>query len=168
MISMEAEKEFYQYFKINMGESSANYFQIEFWNGIEEIDCEEKFFELIDRFYKEKKENINKGRRIALKARDYIINHYQKPLSLNDVAEELDLNPSYLCRLFKEEMQTSFVTFLQNYRIEKAAELLSGTNDKIGEIGELVGYENQQYFNKVFKSIKGMSPSEFREKKRYT
>ena len=56
MISMEAEKEFYQYFKINMGESSANYFQIEFWNGIEEIDCEEKFFELIDRFYKEKKE----------------------------------------------------------------------------------------------------------------
>ena len=166
MISMEAEKEFYQYFKINMGESSANYFQIEFWNGIEEIDCEEKFFELIDRFYKEKKENINKGRRIALKARDYIINHYQKPLSLNDVAEELDLNPSYLCRLFKEEMQTSFVTFLQNYRIEKAAELLSGTNDKIGEIGELVGYENQQYFNKVFRSIKGMAPSEFREKKR--
>lgn len=78
------------------------------------------------------------------------------------------MNPSYLCRLFKEEMQTSFVTFLQNYRIEKAAELLSGTNDKIGEIGELVGYENQQYFNKVFKSIKGMSPSEFREKKRYT
>ena len=77
-------------------------------NGIEEIDCEEKFFELIDRSYKEKKENINKGRRIALKARDYIINHYQKPLSLNDVAEELDLNPSYLCRLFKEEMQTSF------------------------------------------------------------
>ena len=164
MISVDVEKEFYQYFETNTSERNANYFRIEFWNMIDEIESDQQFFTLVDRFKQEKKENVNKGRKIALKTRDYIVQNYNRPVSLNDAADYLDLNPSYLCRVFKEEMGMSFVTFLQNYRIDKAVELLTNTDYKIFEISEMVGYENQQYFNKVFRNVKGVSPSAFREK----
>lgn len=163
MIWVDVEKEFYQYFKTYTGEGNANYFRIEFWNTVDDIENEEQFLELLHRFQQENAKNVNKGKKIALKARDYIVQNYNRPISLNNVADYLELNPSYLCRVFKEEMNVSFVTFLQNYRMDKAEDLLTNTDYKIYEISEKVGYENQQYFNKVFRNVKGVSPSAVRE-----
>ena len=166
LISIDVENEFYQFFKHTTGKDNAHLFRIEFWNAVDEIRDESQMLDLIRRFHKEKKENRNKSRKIAMRAEEYIYSNYDKAISLNDVASSLDLNPSYLCRVFREEEGISLVTFLRNYRMEKAASLLRETEYKISEISTMVGYENQQYFNKVFKAEKGISPTGYREKVR--
>lgn len=129
----------------------------------EEGGSEEKIRQLIDSVGTAGRETTGKGKKLVQKAVNYIVEHYQKPISLNDVADYLELNNSYFCRIFKEEMGMSFVSFLQDYRIEKAVEFMKDKNYKIYEIGNMVGYENQQYFNKVFKKLKGISPVAYRE-----
>ncbi|MDD4772626.1 MAG: AraC family transcriptional regulator [Eubacteriales bacterium] len=101
------------------------------------------------------------------RAVSYIRNNYMHKISLNDVADHIYLSPSYLSRIFKEEMKTSFNGFLNSVRIEKSKILLLSEQLSIIEVSELVGFSDQSYFNKVFKKITGLTPNKFREQKRY-
>ncbi|MFB5761301.1 bifunctional transcriptional activator/DNA repair enzyme AdaA [Paenibacillus medicaginis] len=92
-----------------------------------------------------------------------LVNQYKQNLKLNDVAEQVGLSPFYLERLFKKETSETPRTFLEKVRIDKAVQLLQTTNMTNLEIGYEVGFQSLSNFYKVFRSLKGCSPSEFRK-----
>ncbi len=100
-------------------------------------------------------------KRIEL-ARQYMESHYSEPLSLNDIADYVELNPSYFSNLFKTETGTNFSEYLLNIRMNKAKELLRDPKIKIYEIGNLVGYDDAVSFGRAFKKKWGISPKEYR------
>ena len=100
---------------------------------------------------------------IISKALYFIENNYDKRISLEDVACELNLSKHYLCNVFKKETGENMSLYINKLRIEKAKYLLLKTDYKVKEIFEDVGYANQQYFSKVFKKITGITISKYRE-----
>lgn len=92
-----------------------------------------------------------------------IRNNYMHKITLEDVARQVYLSPSYLSRIFKEEMKTSFSSYLNQVRIEKSKVLLMSGELSIAEISDLVGFFDQSYFNKVFKRLTGINPRRYRE-----
>lgn len=93
---------------------------------------------------------------------DYIRMHYQESISLEGVAARLDITPEYLSTLFNREMGENFTVFLKKFRISHAKRLLKGTDKKIYEIAQDVGYADPKYFNRVFKEEEGVSPGDYR------
>ncbi len=100
-------------------------------------------------------------KRIEL-ARQYMESHYCEPLSLNDIADYVELNPSYFSNLFKTETGINFSEYLLNIRMNKAKELLRDPKIRIYEIGNLVGYDDAVSFGRAFKKKWGISPKEYR------
>lgn len=98
------------------------------------------------------------------KAVVFIQQHYKEAISLDQVAAEVNLNPEYLSRVFKEEMGYTYSTFLSNIRMKKAEYLLKNTDEKVQSIAEKVGYYNVSYFSTIFKKKYGVNPYEFRRK----
>ena len=104
------------------------------------------------------------GKRNTLeKAVAFINENFHRPITLNDVAEEVMLNPSYLSNLFKETLGSTYSKYLTDLRINKAKELMNNPTMRIKEIAGQVGYDNAQYFIKVFKSVTGISPNVYKE-----
>ena len=66
-------------------------------------------------------------------------------------------------KLFKEKMEMSFVKYLNNYRLEVAAELLTTTSDDIINIAINTGFDNLSYFNRCFKKKHGITPGKYRK-----
>lgn len=128
----------------------------EFHLWIKEMIC--KMIDLLD------KHKNTKRRKIIEKAVDYVNKNYKDCLTLNSLADKLFLNPSYFCKIFKEEMGESFTKYLMNLRVEKAKELMEDPTMKIYEVAERVGYDDVQYFTKMFKAIQGVTPMQYREK----
>lgn len=93
----------------------------------------------------------------------YIKENCNRDLSLSEVADRVNLNPSYFSRLFKEETGTQFVEYVRNAKMELAKDLLKNSNKKIYEICEELGYINVQYFSTVFKNTVGMTPNEYKK-----
>ena len=91
-------------------------------------------------------------------ALSYVEDHYATVESLAEVAGYVNLNAEYFCRLFKSEVGTTFNSYLTEYRIKKAVDLLSKTDLKVYEVAEKVGYANLSYFSRVFKKITGENP----------
>lgn len=96
------------------------------------------------------------------KITEYIKQNYSKPLTMKDVASEFYLNPSYFCKLFKEESGVTFTHYLMKLRIEKAKELLETSTLKLYDIAAAIGYGNVQYFSTIFKEIENVTPSQYR------
>ncbi|PYI57381.1 helix-turn-helix domain-containing protein [Paenibacillus flagellatus] len=105
-----------------------------------------------------------KGNQHIAKVIDMIERDYGQDLSLNSVAERLNLNPAYISRLFKQMTGQPFVDYLKRVRIERSKELLlAETGLKINEIGRRVGYNSSYYFIKVFKESMGVTPGEYKK-----
>ncbi|SFB45287.1 two-component system, response regulator YesN [Cohnella sp. OV330] len=110
--------------------------------------------------FHEKKRAISKEIAEAIK---YIQAHYDQDLSLQQLADQVKMNPSYLSRLFKKHLQTSFIEYLNAYRIDMAKNLLMNTHLKSYEIAAKTGYKDDSYFSRIFKRVTGMRPHEFRK-----
>lgn len=111
---------------------------------------------------KDKKEDI---RNYAIRrAINFIREHYGENISLDMLAERLEITPEYLSALFNKEVGINFSTFLKQFRISQAKRLLKGTDEKIYAIAQQVGYNDPKYFNRVFKEEIGMSPGDYRQK----
>jgi len=108
-------------------------------------------------------EHNTKKRNTIEKAVVFIAENYNRPITLNDAAGEVLLNPSYFSNLFKETLGTSFNKYLTDFRISKAKELMKNPTVRIKEIAGMVGYNDVRYFIKVFKSITGISPNVYKE-----
>ncbi|WP_020610895.1 helix-turn-helix domain-containing protein [Sediminispirochaeta bajacaliforniensis] len=93
---------------------------------------------------------------------DLIRKEYAKELSLERVAERVDIHKVYLSRLFRRETGYTFYDFLQRYRISLAAERLRHSDVKIGDLAAEVGFHHPDQFASVFKKITGVTPSSFR------
>ncbi|ANY67121.1 hypothetical protein BBD42_12095 [Paenibacillus sp. BIHB 4019] len=96
---------------------------------------------------------------------DYIHQHYAKfDLSLEQVAEFIELNPSYVSALFKKEAGINFIPYLHTCRVFKAQQLMNEhPKMAIDKISFQVGYENPRYFFKVFKKYAGLTPGQYRD-----
>lgn len=97
---------------------------------------------------------------------DWIAAHYRENASLQQAAQVANLNPSYLSTLLKKYTGKSYTELLTEYRIERAKELLVMTDEKVYRVGQMVGYEDKYYFNRIFKRMTGMSPGEFKNQRR--
>ncbi|MCL6593689.1 MAG: response regulator [Alicyclobacillus sp.] len=92
----------------------------------------------------------------------YIALHYQEPLTLQSVAEQVYLSPSYFSRLFKAEVGTTFTEYLTQYRVQRAKTLLRLTTLPIEVVAHSTGFANASYFATTFKRVEGRTPSEYR------
>ena len=92
----------------------------------------------------------------------YIHNNYMFKITLDRLSELVNLNTNYFCKTFKETFGKTAIEYINEYRIEKACQLLIQSDDKIIEIAFLVGFESFSYFIRKFKTLKGMTPSTYR------
>ncbi|MBQ8740232.1 MAG: helix-turn-helix transcriptional regulator [Clostridia bacterium] len=95
---------------------------------------------------------------------EYVTKHFFEPITSRTVSKELHLNNSYFCRLFKKSFGCCFAEYLMEYRIEKARLFLKNSEHSISEIALKTGFNSFSYFSKVFKSIVGEAPSEYRKR----
>ncbi len=93
---------------------------------------------------------------------EYVGKNYASPITLSDIAKELFLTPNYLTTLFKKKTGTAFKKYLTHYRIHQAKKYLAEPKYRVIDIAKFVGYENDEYFCKVFKGVEGCTPSEYR------
>ncbi len=95
----------------------------------------------------------------------YVDEHYSdSSLSLNEVAKEVNISPSYLSAMFSRENKTTFVEYMTSKRMEQAKKMLLNTKEKSQTIAEQVGYKDPHYFSYIFKKTYGLSPKEYRTK----
>ncbi|MDR0584875.1 MAG: helix-turn-helix domain-containing protein [Treponema sp.] len=100
-----------------------------------------------------------------VKAIAYIKEYYADPaLQLSTAAEAAQVSPAYLSRLFSDQLGTSFVDYLTAFRIEKSEKLIRESSLSIKEIAFAAGYRDPNYFSKIFRKLRGLSPSEFAER----
>ena len=98
-------------------------------------------------------------------AKNYILLHYSSDLSLDDMSRIVDISPYYFSKIFKEETGVNFIDYLTNIRIDKAKELLLGTDCSMKEICAMIGYSDPNYFSRAFKKNVGVTPTEYKEVK---
>ena len=98
----------------------------------------------------------------AAQAKAYISLHFAEPITLNDVAARIYVNPVYLSRVFREKTGVTFTEALTRTRMEAVMHRLQETGDPISLIATDCGYRNIKYFYSQFKRYAGMSPSEWR------
>lgn len=136
---------------------------------IENVDSETvvnvvaRMFELA---ISKRKNEVGKQSRSQLSAAiRYVDEHYTDAnLSLNEVAKEVNISPSYLSAMFSRENKTTFVEYMTSKRMERAKQMLVNTNEKSQKIAEQVGYKDPHYFSYIFKKTYGISPKEYRAK----
>lgn len=101
---------------------------------------------------------------VVVLAKKYIDRNYcQSELSLSNVAEGVQVSPTYLSKQLKRELGSSFIDYLTEVRINKAIQLMNDPAIKVYEIAEMVGYSSQHYFSNTFKKVIGSSPIMYRK-----
>lgn len=101
---------------------------------------------------------------VIIKAKRYMADNYENAqLSLAMVADHVGLNEKYFTNRFTKETGETFTSYLTALRLQKAKELLKTTSFKIYEIAEMVGYNNAEHFNRMFKKSNGISPAQYRK-----
>ena len=98
----------------------------------------------------------------VLQVKKYLETHFMDNVSLQDVAEKVNLDKSYLGRVFREECGITVMGYLKNIRIEKAKELLL-CGMGASEVAMQTGFADPAYFAKIFKQEMGITPSRYRE-----
>ena len=102
--------------------------------------------------------NLNAYLRQALK---YVRENYSSDLSVRSVAGYLNISESYLAKLFKTEINITFLEYLTRVRLRKSMELMKDKNMPIYEIAQRVGYKDYRYFSGTFKKYIGIGPKEY-------
>ena len=90
---------------------------------------------------------------------------YSENLTINELAAQVYLTPTYLCLLFRQVTGTTINRYLTNVRMEKAKELLMDLSNKLYDVSYAVGYMNPSYFSRQFKKYVGCLPSEYRNRR---
>lgn len=94
---------------------------------------------------------------------EYTMENYDRDLSVVEAAAIANMSPNAFCRYFKQRTNKTYINFVLDIRIGQACKLLNRNNDlRISEIAFKTGFNNLSNFNRKFKQIKGMTPSEFR------
>ena len=108
--------------------------------------------ELADRRMGQIRENIER----------YIREHYSTEISMQSVARAMNYSDAYFCKLFKQCFKVNFSAWLNEYRIDRAREMLQNTRLSVREVSTACGCSDANYFARVFKRVTGKTPSEYR------
>lgn len=101
-----------------------------------------------------------------LRTIDYMRRNCSQHLTLRQAADFAGYSPTYFSRLFKQEVGQSFQHFLNQLRVDKSKALLLSTTESSAAISGMVGFEDQSYFCKVFKQFAGVTPDQYRKRRR--
>jgi len=110
----------------------------------------------------EKRKELEKYSNDILMALEYMRSHYMDKISLEQMAEYLEISQGHFSRMFKQQVGIPFIKYLNQYRVDKAEELLKNTNLKVYEVAEQVGIPDYIYFTQVFRNLTGKSPTDVR------
>ena len=102
------------------------------------------------------------GNLVVKRAVGMVHEYYRNGITLDEIAQRLGITPEYLGTQFHQELKVNFSTYIKTFRMNKAKELLLGTQLKMYEISERVGYSDPKYFSRVFKAETGQLPAEYR------
>jgi two-component system response regulator YesN len=94
----------------------------------------------------------------------YIADHYGEQINLQELADMVAMNKSYMCTLFKQETEMTIWTYIVAERMKMARNRLMQTKDRVYEIANDVGYEDVNYFSQLFKKHFGMTPNEYKRR----
>ena len=94
---------------------------------------------------------------------DYIREHFNEEIVINDLAARLDMSASYFSSIFKKEVGQSTMQYITSLRMERAKIYLANSDLSVAVIAKNVGYEDSQYFFRVFKKTTGMTPLQYRQ-----
>ncbi len=95
----------------------------------------------------------------------YIKEHYAENITLSTIAADFYQTPQYVARIFKAKYHKTVVNSIMEVRMEKACELLKAGEKSVAQVGEIVGYEDENYFGRVFKKYTGQSPAQYRRER---
>lgn len=93
----------------------------------------------------------------------YIEENYDKDLNMAVVSNYISMNYSLFSYVFKQYTGSNFVNYLKDLRMKEAKRLLEETDLRVNEISQKIGYDNEKHFMKTFKSVCGVSPTEYRK-----
>jgi AraC family transcriptional regulator, activator of mtrCDE len=106
--------------------------------------------------------NMNNSKEdLVKKSLLFIEKNYSAKINLSDIASELSVSKYYFCGFFKEYFGIGLVEYVNHYRITVAKQLLQEHKYSITEISSMTGFDNASYFTKIFKSLVGISPSQY-------
>lgn len=112
-------------------------------------------------------QNIGLTDKLMEKAAKYIRDNYNKNLSLEEVADYVNISPTYFSKKFKASTGFGYREYLIIVRIQEASVMLLETNKSITDIAMECGFNNSSYFGDVFKKTKGISPFRYRKNNKY-
>jgi two-component system, response regulator YesN len=98
---------------------------------------------------------------IVKKTVEYIHLNLEKPLTLKEIASAIHVHPSHLSRKFKQEIKLNVIDYVNQKRVDEAKLHLQSGNTSITEIALMVGYNDLNYFSRVFKKFTGHTPSQY-------
>jgi two-component system response regulator YesN len=137
-----------------------------FFRRLEDIDQFHLWFPALmeEAFLYLENRSQNKNNHLIEVARKYIQDNIESGLYLDNVAAQINIKPQYLSKLFKEFTGSTFVSYVNNHKMERAAWLLREEEVNIINLAERLSFSSSAYFIKKFKAAYGMTPGEYREK----
>ncbi len=99
---------------------------------------------------------------IVMSAKNYIDQHYNEEIGLNDISKEVAVSPQYFSKIFKEEIGVTFVEYVRSKRIDVAKEMLKTNKYSVKEICYEIGYNDPNYFSRLFKKLVGVTPTDYK------
>lgn len=93
----------------------------------------------------------------------YVFDNFREELQLDEVAEMANMSKHAFCRYFKTRTQKTFIEFVHEVRVSEVCKLIANDKDQINNIAYHCGFNSLSHFNKTFKSIKGVTPSQYKD-----
>ena len=106
--------------------------------------------------------------KMVIKAMDYIYDNIQSKIRISDIAKKIDINPNYLCELFKKETGISINNFVKKKKIQAAEKLLIYEDFSVAELADILGFASSSHFIETFKAETGLTPKTYKEKGQFT
>lgn len=113
-----------------------------------------------------RKDSLNSAEEAIIKAAQYMNIQYQEPLTLNAMAAMANMSPTYFSRKFKSATGFCFKEYLNYIRVQRASDLLRGTDGPVTAIAMACGFSDGNYFGDVFRRLTGLSPRQYRTQSR--
>lgn len=121
-----------------------------------------QYISLVNECIGDKDTEENNAKNKIKMAVHYIEKHYNENISVNQLAEKFEMSPNYFSTMFKKEIGQSTVNYVTDQRISKAKEFLRKSDKSVVEIAQMIGYEDCNYFFRVFKKNVGVTPQQYR------
>ena len=110
-----------------------------------------------------KKSSLQKNSNIIYEIEKYLQANFDRDVKLQEISATFYISREYISRKFKQEFNVNISDYVVKFRMKKAKSLLKNSQLKIYEIANMIGYQDDKYFRKVFKKVEGITPNEYRE-----